>query len=102
MTTLTTDQRAALSLATGYWNSLSSATAAEAADAAIVEPHQVVQTHETLADFIASRGKGVVRATPAGELHVWSGVQLGRGKTRGAIFAMFFDGVAASYFTGEA
>ena len=102
MANLTTAQRDAFLFATGYINS-ASATPADVSRYVTIEPAEVAQTHETLEDFRASRGRYQVHVTPAGTMHEWSDVQMRKGRARGSrLFAMFFDGVAACYFTSQA
>lgn len=100
MANLTTAKRDAFSFATGYIN-CASATPADVSRYATIEPAEVVQTHETLEDFRASRGRYQAHNTPAGTMHEWCDVQMRKGRARGSLYAMFFDGVAASYFTGQ-
>jgi hypothetical protein len=67
-------------------------------------PGDVIQTHETLADFVKTHGAPVVTVgTPFGRsFYEWDRVQLGgKGKTRGQLFLMDFDGVSATYYTGD-
>ncbi len=61
----------------------------------------VVETHETYADFVKTHGRPA-RTVQAGahELHIWDGVQFGKGKPRGSLYLMEFDsGVSASLFS---
>ena len=100
MTDLTEAQREDFLAASGYENSVVCDSRADALEAAQFGGHDIVQTHETLADFQASRGKGKAIETPAGTLYIWKNVQMIARKPRGDLFVMFFDGVAASVFTG--
>lgn len=62
----------------------------------------IVQTHETLVEFTASQGKPKQTIEVNGrQFHIWSGVQMQFGKTRGSLYLMEFDGVSASYFSGQ-
>jgi hypothetical protein len=100
MTDLTAAQREDFLAASGYDNCCGEPNRTEALEAAQFGVHHIVQTHETLADFEASRGNASVVQTPAGALYIWKNVQMIARTPRGTLFAMFFDGVAASVFTG--
>ena len=59
----------------------------------------VVQTHESLADFVKTHGKPS-KTIQAGnnKLHVWRGIQFGKGSPRGFLYFMDFGSVSASLF----
>jgi len=99
-TILTQSQREDFLAAGGYENCLSGATREQALEGAQFGDRDIVTTHETLADFVATRGRPAVIETPAGTLYAWKNVQMAARKPRGTIFAMFFDGVAVCVFTG--
>lgn len=61
----------------------------------------VVQTHETYADFVGAHGEPqIARTFGDRQAFVWKGVQFRRGQTRGNLYLTEFDGVSASYYAG--
>lgn len=99
--TLTQQQQTEFLAALGVWNGASlDATIEAQADAGddIADRADFVATHETLADFIASRGRPQESQPVAYDktLHVWRGVQFRKGQPRVSLFLLEFDGVAAS------
>ncbi len=100
---LTSDQRETFVAAIGFQN-CGAADRASAVDNGLnmMDLADVVSTHETVADFQSTHREGREVRTPFGALRVWSGVQLGRGKTRGELFLMDFGNVRAAHFTGQA
>lgn len=65
-------------------------------------PDNVIQTHETLADFASSHGQPTKTwMVGARKMHQWRRVQMRFGRARGDLYLMEFDGVSGSIFTGE-
>ena len=98
---LTSEQRNSFSLATAAYN-MNAATGEDWA--ALVEPEQAVETHETVEDHERSRGRAADRTkdTSHGTPLVWTDVQMAKGRRRGDMFLMDFGTVRAAFFTGEA
>ena len=95
---LTEQERIAFSQATAFWNSGNHLDEV----AAMVDPEDVVETRETIADFIAANEEPQERLqTPAGELMVWHNLQKGRGKQRGSLYVMDFGEFRGAYFDGQ-
>ena len=68
----------------------------------VSEPENVVETRETIADFIEARGNGFdLYKTDVGDLYVWEKQQSRPGKKRGNLFLMDAGGIRYSYFDGE-
>jgi hypothetical protein len=66
--------------------------------ARLVEPHEVVETRETLDDFRRARGTGERIDTPVGSLHCWRRVQAQAGTRRGDLYVMDFGDARAAHF----
>jgi hypothetical protein len=66
-----------------------------------LDPTDVVQTHETYADFVKTHGEPqIARTFGERQAFIWRGVQVGRDKARGNLYLTEFDGVSASYYAG--
>lgn len=64
-----------------------------------VEPSDIVQTHESYADFAKTHGEGKATMYEGRQIHYWRGVQFGKGTPRGTLYLMEFDtGSNASFF----
>ena len=68
----------------------------------ITTDEQVVETQETIDDFLAARGSSTQESTLVGTLHKWEGVQARKGARRGTLYVMDFGHARAAYFDGEA
>ena len=94
---LTETERTQFRLATAAFN-----TGGEVEDASIDDAYctdiEVVETRDTVADFVANGGKPTARE---GALFVWENVQTRKGARRGHLFVMDFGGVRAAFFDGE-
>jgi len=68
----------------------------------VCEPAEVVDTRETIADFIKARGSDYdLYQTEVGNLYVWENQQTRKGKRRGNLFLMDAGEIRFSYFDGE-
>lgn len=72
---------------------------AELVENSPVEPSNIVQTHESYAEFAETHGEGTATMFEGRQIHYWRGVQFGKGTPRGTLYLMEFDnGPNASFF----
>jgi hypothetical protein len=66
------------------------------------EPENVVETRETISDFVEARGGGYdLYETEVGDLYVWENQQSRLGKRRGNLFLMDAGDIRYTYFDGQ-
>jgi len=107
MTELNQSDRDLFRRAIGVWNcpDLKTASASAQLDQGddILNDPDIATVREAFAAVVQTHGQpGYSRSLDRRELHVWGGVQMAKGRGRGNLFFMEFEGVAAGYFTGEA
>ena len=69
---------------------------------ALCSPDEVVETRQTLADFIRDRGKPTSSEKYSfATIYIWENQQSCKGKRRGDLYVVDFGDLRAAYFSGE-
>ena len=61
----------------------------------------VIETHETIDNFVAARGEPQIEITESGVLHIWENVQQAKGLARGNLIAIDFGDTRFAHFDGQ-
>ncbi len=111
---LNQEQRDRFRLALSALNNYSVRNVADLDIDDVAEDAQVVETAETIEDFLSSRGRRLDRKgrapyppfehheTLCGAVYKWDDVQARPGARRGTLYVMDFGAARAAFFDGEA
>jgi hypothetical protein len=94
---LTQSQRDQFRLALASINDYSCSTVEKLDIDSMLDDRDIVESRDTLEDFIKVRGSGKPEKTLAGAVQVWERVQRFKGDPRKTLYVMEFDQFTASF-----
>lgn len=98
---LTQDQRNTFRLTLAAWNNYGAKTIDDLDIDDVLSDDQIVETRETVENFVDANGQARNKVTFLGNVCIWDNIQARKGAARGTLFVMDFGDARASFFDGE-